>query len=294
MAFRKSSSSRTLLAMPTASTGVEIPLPPRHLRLMGDDDERFLEVGGNLVRLLYRLGLRDDSRLLDVGCSVGRLPIALLSGSDFHGWYVGFDVTPKQVQWARTKLQPVSPSLHFRLVDVRNDRYNPGGTVEPQDLRFPARSGGFDMACLFSIFTHFYKEDIQLYLHELRRCLKPGGTVVATWFLYDDARYDAAVNSIYPMVHRLDDDTIYSDPDDPLRAIAFRESTMRAMIAAAGLEVVTIEYGTWAGGDGVEFQDVVVLRRPVEPAPTRPAQPATAAQRVRRRLGALKRRLLRR
>lgn len=259
---------------------------------MGDDDERFTSSGVQLATLCYRLGLRDHDEILDVGCSVGRLAIGLLTGTDFQGRYVGFDVMRKQVRWARTSLSPVLTNFHFRHADVHNDRYNPAGTIAPAEFRFPARSGGFHYATLFSIFTHFYAEDILLYLHELNRVLRPGGTVLATWFLYDDTTLEKAVTtSGYPMTHRLDDTTIYNDADDPLRAIAFHERRVREMVADAGLELEKIEYGTWNGGAGPEFQDVVLLRRPPAPAAdTSPVARARAAlgrirRGVRRRLG---------
>jgi len=265
-------------------TDVTLPLPPASLRLMRDSDERFTEHGIQLAELVYRLGLQDDQELLDVGCGVGRLAVGLLAGTSFAGRYVGFDVMPKQVGWARRHLTPVAPNFRFRHVDVRNDRYNPTGTVDPRELRFPARTGGFHMATLFSIFTHFYKEDIELYLRELRRVLRPGGTVIASWFLYDDDNLDHVVSSgAYPMTHRLDDVTIYNDADDPLRAIAFHERHVREMIAAAGFELVAIEHGTWKGGPGPEFQDHLVLRQPPRPADP-PAPTRSFASRVRGRL----------
>jgi SAM-dependent methyltransferase len=264
-----------------SGTDTAIPLPPANLRLMSDSDEKFLASGVQLATLLYRLGLEDDQEILDVGCSVGRLAIGLMAGTGFHGRYVGFDVMPRHVEWARQTLPKVAPNYHFRYVNVRNDRYNPKGDIEPADLRFPARSGGFHMASLFSIFTHFYKEDIALYLSELRRVLRPGGTVVATWFIYDESSYDAALHSVYPMTHRHDDVTIYNDAEDPLRAIAFHERAVREMIAEAGLELVAIEHGTWKGQPGPEFQDVVVLRKPRRA----PAPPPSFTTRVRRKLG---------
>ncbi|MDH2416920.1 class I SAM-dependent methyltransferase [Nocardioides sp. CER19] len=270
--------------MTTSSTsGVQVPLPPMRLRLMMDDDESFLRSGQGLVRILRGYGFADDDALLDVGCGVGRLPIALLATTSFRGHYRGFDVSRRHVRWAKRSLTPIAPDMTFRHLDVRNDRYNPEGAIAAAEARFPARTEGYDVACLFSVFTHMYRGDTQLYLHELHRVLKPGGRVVASWFLYDDATYESAVEGAFPMVHRLDEHTIYHEAEDPLRAIAFHEDEVREMIAAAGLEIERVDYGHWSRDrNGEQFQDHLLLRRPE----------LTTAQRLRRRAGSLKRRVL--
>jgi SAM-dependent methyltransferase len=247
--------------------GDEVPLPPMRLRLHRDSDEHFRRMADDLARALYRLGLEDDHALLDVGCGVGRLAIGLLGGTSFAGRYVGFDVSARHVQWARRNLQPVAPRFRFRVVDVHNDRYNPGGSVTGDAIRFPVRADGFDTACLFSVFTHFEADDIAAYLCELHRVLKPGGRAVATWFLWDEERRHDVETSARPMVHQRDEHVLYADPDQPLFAIAHHTARIRDLIGAAGLEVERIELGRWAHGPGPEFQDVVVLRKPVPPPP---------------------------
>ena len=275
------------------STGsaLEVPLPPLRLRLHKDSDDNFRMMAGHLAQVLYRLGLRDEDALLDVGCGVGRLAIGLLDEPRFRGRYVGFDVSAKHVRWARRHLQPLSPRFRFRLVDVHNERYNPDGALTGDAVRFPVRSDAFDTACLFSVFTHFEAEDVATYLHELHRVLRPGGRAVATWFLWDEGRRHDVETGDYPMVHQRDEHVLYADPERPLFAIAHHLDAVRALVADAGLDVERIELGTWAHGPGPEVQDVVVLRKPVPPPIPWPRRVSSG---VGRRLSRLRARAVRR
>lgn len=232
------------------------------LRLHRDSDERFRTVAVSLADTLYRFGLAPDHALLDVGCGVGRLPIGLLERGGFRGRYVGFDVSHKHIRWARNNLTPVAPKFRFRLVDVQNDRYNPDGSVTGNDVRFPVRTGAFDFACLFSVFTHFEASDIALYLAELNRTLRPGGHVVSTWFLWDEARRSDVERGQHPMIHQRDEHVLFAHESDPLWAIAHHVDRVTAMIAQAGLEIVRLQYGTWAHSPGPDLQDVILLRKP--------------------------------
>lgn len=263
-------------------SGRPIPLPPMALRLMGDSDEAFVAAGVHQAGRLTQLGLGPEHRLLDVGCSVGRTAIGLLASTDFRGRYVGLDVMHKQVTWAAHNVSPTAPRFYFRHLDIRNDRYNPRGAFEPSEMKFPVADGRYHMACLFSVFTHFYRSDVEVYLRELRRVLRPGGLVLATWFLYDETNPGPAIeSSLYPMAHRLDDVTIYNEASDPLRAIAFSQTFVQEQIREAGLEIVRIDLGTWAGGPGREVQDTVILRKPTAESKP-PSRPVLA--RLRRRL----------
>ncbi len=270
----------------TTRAGKPIPLPPMDLRLMKDSDDQFVKSGISQARLLYRYGLKSDHALIDVGCNVGRVPVGLLAGTDFHGQYLGFDVMKRPVRWAGRNLAPLAAGFTFAHLDVINDRYNPKGSIAPESVSFPARAARFDFCCLFSIFTHFYREDIQHYLREIHRVLKPGGLVLTSWFLYDEERLPKAVGSpVYPMVHRLDGVTIFAELSDPLRAIAFDEDYVRKMVKDAGLEVVRIDHGRWTGEEADEFQDIIVLRRPENDVPVQTSSLQRAYDAINRRLG---------
>lgn len=246
-----------------ARSGQPIPLPPEKLRFMNENDEQLIQVADELAGLLVSYGLTDSSSVLDVGCGYGRLAMGLLHATDHHGPYLGFDIQARSIDWCQSALTPLFPSMRFVHLDVRNGRYNPKGTIDPTTMSFPARSASIDACALISVFTHFYRADIERYMAEIRRVLRPGGFAVVTWFLFDEARLPRATSSeaTYPMIHELDAETRYTKEGDPLRAIAYHEDAMRAMAGAARLEVRTIDRGTWAGEPGRVFQDVVVLAR---------------------------------
>ena len=66
---------------------------------MGESDQDFIALGDEFVEALTEhAGLRDDSRVLDIGCGYGRLPHAL-KRSGFAGSYLGIDVLEKHVRW---------------------------------------------------------------------------------------------------------------------------------------------------------------------------------------------------
>jgi SAM-dependent methyltransferase len=144
-------------------------------------------------------------------------------------------------------------------------------------------SASIDSISLFSIFTHFYQADIERYLREMRRVLRPGGLAVTTWFVFDQTRLPRIISdkSAYPMIHELNTATRYSDDTDPLRAIAFDEALVRQMVAEAGLQIQTVDRGRWCGEPGPIFQDLVILRR----SGSVPERLTVRAQQVRRYVG---------
>jgi SAM-dependent methyltransferase len=245
----------------------DLPLPPKELRFMGeDDDQRLVEVGSRLAGVLRSHGLPDDGHLVDVGSGYGRLALGLLA-TDYRGSYLGFDILRRHVRWCRQNLMPLTDQrFRFRHLDVRNGRYNPKGTVSSHEVTFPAANDSADMVCLFSIFTHLYEADIRRYLSEIRRVLKPGATALITWFLFDEERIPRAISetqSTYPMVNMINATCRFSDASDPLRAISYDRRFVESMIRSAGLQVASVELGSWCGDPSPELQDVIVVRKPV-------------------------------
>ena len=106
------------------------PLPPDHLRLgVGNPDGEFYRVGEDIVvRLRREAGLGPSSRVLDIGCGLGRVayPLARELGPD--GSYDGIDTNKEYIEWCAKALGldpqrvPLVRHLQLGLQPGRHDR----------------------------------------------------------------------------------------------------------------------------------------------------------------------------
>lgn len=251
-----------------ASTRSERPrpedlLPPDELSLcFGGGD--FLKIGRGLVRRMKNwAGLTPDSRVLDVGCGVGRAAVALTECLGPEGSYDGFDTYPFGIDWATANITPHFPNFRFRTVEVFNNLYNPLATTRASEFVFPYADASFDFVLLNSVFTHMLPEDVVGYLAQISRVLAPGGRVYCTWFLMnDDTRRELAAhpNTAIRLAHSFGPFHVHN-PDDHEEAVGYDEPFARRMVAGAGLEVEAVRSGNWCGRKAPNYQDVLLAKK---------------------------------
>jgi SAM-dependent methyltransferase len=237
-------------------------VPPRRLRgLAGDSD--FLATGAELLGLLGTHGeLRADSRVLDVGCGIGRLARTLTTvlAPVLGGAYVGFDPVAGAVAWCSARYPG-----HFRFVhaDLRNDLYNPDGAVAATDYRFPVADGWATLAVATSVFTHLDRPAVDHYLAETARALAPRGVALLTFFLLDDGSRAAlaAGRARQPFADPAGEQAI-ADRDVTMAAVAHDRASVLEALSRRGLDAAAVHDGTWRGGAGLSYQDLVVARAP--------------------------------
>ena len=243
-------------------------IPPADLRLIVGPfaDEGFYRSAAESDRkTLLTLGkLRPGDRILDIGCGCGRLAAALTSSLDETGGYDGLDVVPALVDWARANITTRFANFRFHLIDAASRAYNPGGSLAAAQVRLPFPDATFDFAIAFSLYTHMLHEDAENYLVETHRVLKPGGTLLASFFLLnpDSVRAIAKRTTIFRFRHRLGP-CRFSDRLKPEKEVAYDEEYVLDLMHRLGFRLARpVERGSWSTTKSpLITQDYVLARR---------------------------------
>lgn len=220
--------------------------PPRPLqRLVGDGD--FKAVGEGLLReLQVHTSLKPDDAVLDVGCGIGRVAAPLTRYLNSKALYEGFDIMPKAIKWCQKHITPQYPNFRFQLADIHSVYYNPQGRLKASDFVFPFPDASFDVVFLASIFTHLLPDDMEHYLREIVRVLKPEGRVLFTVFLLNETSLRAIdkETAVFNPTFEVPRGRIV-DPAFPEAVVAHDETAVREICERLGLQIEVI-YGGWS------------------------------------------------
>jgi SAM-dependent methyltransferase len=225
-------------------------LPPVRYRRVGAGD--FRETGTWLAALLVRNGLQPQHRVLDIGCGIGRVALALTPILSAEGSYDGFDADRRAVRWCADHFTPRHPRFRFTHADVAAGQYN-RGVARPTAYPFPWPDATFDFAFATSVFTHLEMESARHYFAEAQRVLRPGGILCATVFVLDGS----ATKLQFPVER---DGAWLMDAQRPTRGVAFRQETLDALLSQ--WTDVRVQRGNWreTGSFSVRGQDVLTAR----------------------------------
>lgn len=239
-------------------------MPPRRMVAnIGGGDYR--KIGNEFLPYFIELGhLQPHERVLEVGCGVGRMAVALLPYLQEKGRYDGIDIVSEAIEWCQRHITPRNGNFAFHQLDVYNKKYNPQGTCSPSGCTFPFDDASFDFVFLTSVFTHMLPADMERYLHEISRVLKPGGRCLITFFLLNketQGLIDSGVSK-RRFDHALPGCRV-KDRFIPEREVAYEEEDIRALYARCGLVLQEpIRYGSWCNRPtSLSYQDMILARK---------------------------------
>ncbi|EHB56265.1 Methyltransferase type 11 [Mycolicibacterium rhodesiae JS60] len=245
-------------------------IPPLSLQTDGPRGFDIFRANGKEAYQYYlsEVGLKPGCRILDIGCGVGRKTIPLLDFLGSEGLYVGMDIDAGAIKWCSRNITSKHPNFVFFALDVFNKFYNPAGRIEPANIVLPFPDNSFDYVALWSVFTHMYPGDVQHYLDEARRVLKPSGRIVASYYLINPhAKSEvAAGTALWDVRFYLDAQKCWTNnPNIPEDLIGLEEDWLRGAYERAGLRIAEpLQLGGWAGRNvpdqfrNLNSQDIVI------------------------------------
>jgi SAM-dependent methyltransferase len=239
-------------------------VPPQFMWAMVGAPDNFIEQGRTFSQYLIEHGqLTPSSKVLDVGCGLGKYALHLAPYLSDGGSIEGFDVEKRSIDWCRLAITPRYPNARFRHTPLESKMYSPDASARAADFTFPYGSGEFDLAFLASVFTHMFTDDVDNYLRELSRVLRPGGRCIATFYLLNDEKRAGIAGKTAAFTFAIPRGRCRIEmADPPEAAVAHEETDVLAMIARAGLSLAEpIRYGCWAQ-EGHQDQDFLILEKP--------------------------------
>ena len=228
-------------------------------------NSKFVETGKEFFEYFVKLGnLQPDEKVLDVGCGIGRMAIPLTKYLSENAIYEGFDVVPSGIDWCTKNITNKYKNYHFQVADLYNQPYNPSGHSYSVDYKFPYEDNYFDFVFLTSVFTHLLPKDMENYLKEISRVLKPNGRCLITWFLLNDESNQLMEESKSVINFN------YQLPDAPAKlknkgdehSVAYDENFVHQLYSQYHFDLLTTKHGSWCGRDKfLSLQDIIIAKK---------------------------------
>ena len=235
--------------------------PKRIVNINGGDD---VKIGETFLKFFIDLSdLRKESDILDVGSGFGRMAVPLTKYISSKNRYEGIELIREGVDWCSKKISSRFNNFIFRKIDVRNGRYNPNGKFSATEYKFPFEDESFDFIILTSVFTHMLPSDLENYLSEISRVLRPKGKCFITYFLLNDESMNLIEKgkSTFNLKYNFDDCRIETEKD-PEYVIAYKEHKIIDLYRKYNLKIKSFNYGDWCGRvNSTDFQDIVICEK---------------------------------
>ncbi len=244
-------------------------IPPRSLWVGPSDPlSHFLRWPHEYLAYLTILcSMRRDSVVLELGCDHGRTALGILDYIRPPGRYTGLDIRASHVEFATRHITPMFPHFRFVHADLVNRLYNPGGRGSASEYVFPLDDASVDVAYGASLFTHLLPADVDNYLKQSARVLKPGGCCLYSFFVADFYRGPGTVTSpLFQFEHALPGHAgvLVRDPEVPESLLAYPSKHVHALAERHGLQVERTLPGLWSNTSAVAHNehDLLLLRKP--------------------------------
>lgn len=211
--------------------------------------------------LIQHANLNRNSNVLDIGSGTGRLIGPLLEIIDKNN-YIGFDVCKRYVDISKEH----HPNIIVDHFDVHHEEFNPSGSINPLEFKFPYPDRHFDLIICLGVFNHFRQKWVSNYIRETSRVIKPKGIFFSTFLLLNQPSLSMIESgkTQRPFVFSVKNPDGWSQSSDrPLLNVALPEIPIRRTFIKSGFMIrEPIRYGQWCGSElALTGHDVIIAKK---------------------------------
>jgi ubiquinone/menaquinone biosynthesis C-methylase UbiE len=237
-------------------------VPPRGKIFIGHGD--YVKVGERyLTNFKEFCGLKPDHVVLDIGCGIGRMAVPLTHYLNEKGSYDGFDIVKSGIDWCNKHIATKYPNFRFQYTGLYNQLYNTSDKVDASNFIFPYPDAKFDFVFLTSVFTHMMPAEVEHYINEIGRVMKPGATCLISFFLVNCESEDLMIKKPTHMNFPVNKGfyRLHSTQVDTAN-VAYDEEWILDKLEKAGLKMDSIKYGQWCGrSTWFDYQDLLICSK---------------------------------
>lgn len=231
-------------------------IPPKGMSYVGSGNFKLL--GDKFFSHIFKTTkVSENSKILDIGCGIGRIARPFAYYLTKSGKYVGFDIIDYGIRWCKKNYKKY-PNFYFEHYPLKNDLYNLSANKSASEFVFPYSNNEFDLVVLISVFTHMQKQEVVNYLNQIYRVLQPGAYCYATFFLTESNDNQ----SLFP----------YNFENYSLHNLKVKNANVaydKGFILKTSEEIGYKFYQSFDGwwktehkADNVDFQDILILQKP--------------------------------
>jgi SAM-dependent methyltransferase len=214
-------------------------IPPVKVRRCGKtfrDDKNYETLS---LKEAERVLKYSPKSILDIGCSSGRLPIALKELS-YDGSYKGMDADFKAIQWAKSNLE--NDQYKFEYFDGHNARFNPNGKIYPYEFNLEKQA--FDFVYMYAVFPHMLMDDILSWTIQVHETLKSRGYFFTTVYTEKETPNKKVIDinpEFYPKGYKKEKSTLHH--------VVYKQRVLEFLFRAIGFSIceVTEEWNSQKG-----------------------------------------------
>lgn len=237
-------------------------VPPRGKIFIGPGD--YVKLGEKYLGYFRELaGLKPNHAVLDIGCGIGRMALPLTGFLNEKGSYEGFDIVKSGIDWCEKHISTRYPNFRFQYTGLYNQLYNTSDKVDAGNFVFPYTAAKFDFVFLTSVFTHMMPAEVENYIKEISRVMKPGATCLMSFFIVNCESEDLMIKKPTHMTFPINKGfyRLHSSQVDTAN-VAYDEEWLLEKLDKAGLKIDDIKYGQWCNRDTYfDYQDLLICSK---------------------------------